>query len=179
MLDGFLKKIGLRQPEVDLESDPMAVMNLRVGQSVEIARSERWKVIGRVDYERNGHVWHNFRLARSGNEDQWLALEYWEEGPAVLLYTAVSLFTVPDAPASEQFFRTSAGAYPYELVEVGDARVSAVEGEVEVEVGAKLTYWQYARKEYDREFLAIEIWDGEKYASKGTLLSIHDVKVFR
>jgi hypothetical protein len=170
--------------------DAMAVLDLKLGQRVRIAGSGEQHVAGKVDYERNGHIWHNYRLIDSADAERWLSVEFWEdEGMQTFLYTAVSLFELPSQPQPEQWFATAPDAkVPYTLVEEGHAAVAAVADDrqflrarglepITAAVGDQLTFWQYVRKDYDREYLAIEIWGEEKYPSKGIHLDVNSIEV--
>lgn len=190
MFENIRRAFGAKKEEAaPATGDAMAVINLKVGQRVRISGSGEQQVAGKIDYERNGHIWHNFRLVDSKKDERWLSVEFWDEGMQTFLYTSISLFELPSHPEPEQWFATSPdGKVPYTLIEEGKAEVAAVEDDplflragglepITATTGDQVTFWQYVRKDYDREYLAIEIWGEEKYASKGIHLDVNTIEV--
>lgn len=161
------------------KGDPMAILNLKVGQKVRIDGGDLHFVAGRVDYQRGGDLWHNYRLIDPRQQERWLSVEFWDEGMQVFLFQAITLFELPTAPLASQYFATSPDRkILYHLVEAAEAEIAHVENDrryldryglepIAGYVGDKFTYWQYRRADYDREYLSIEIWGDEKFPNKG------------
>lgn len=188
MFDRLKRALGLGGQNPDdsayspVHGERMAVLNLRVGQRVTIpGRVDHATVVGKIDYEKDGHIWSNFRLLDHHQREYWLALEFWEDGPQTFLYESVQLFEMPASLGVEMIFKTSQGVMScrrsHDEPEC-EARVAAVDGDVEAVVGSTLRYLQYERVDHaPGYYLAVEIWDGVRYYSTGVLLDMDLIEV--
>lgn len=188
MFDRLTRALGIGRPKAEetaggpVRGERMAVLNLRVGQRVNIpGRVDHATVVGRVDYEKDGHVWSNFRLVDHHDREYWLALEFWDNGPETFLYESVQLFEIPATFGLEMIFKTSQGVMScrrtHEEPEC-EAKVAAIDGDVEAVPGSTLRYLQYERVDQEPGYyLAVEIWDGVRYYSAGVRLNMDLIEV--
>lgn len=146
----------------------ITVLNMRVGDVVSIEDID-YEVKGIIKYNDDGWRWTEYKL-KDARITYWLSVEE-DDDLEISLYEEVVAITT-EAPRVYEYKGTT-----YYMQEGSDAVVEHIEGNLNVNKGDEVDYYEYADEDGER-LLSIEIWNGEVEMSVGRSIEDYNIEIY-